>query len=331
MCCQPFISVVIPTYNRIQQTIAAIKSVLAQTYPKYEVIVIDDGSTDGSSEHIEKFVREKANVGNQVSYFRQANGGPGSARNEGIKRARGEYIAFLDSDDLWLPEKLDWQVRTLEQFKEECGACFTDAKCVDSDGMDIRSFQWFKRSYKRPVGIDNRASESIAQAFCGFWISTLLARTELLRQIGGFDPKIFFCEDRDLYYRLSLNTLFAYVNIPLVLTDRTISSPESVCRSWDKWDVRLKGEQRMYEGWLKLGGAVRLEMRKTIVSNLRATHSGWANWYLGVRRYGEARREMSKAMTYAPTVRTAIKWLLVWLAPALTKTLFGDERIPGET
>ena len=124
MSYRPFVSVVVPTYNRAQSTIVAIESVLAQTYPHFEIIVVDDGSTDDSGDAIQQFIKQRTNRGNAISYFCQPNQGPSAARNSGVTRARGEYIAFLDSDDAWLPEKLEWQVQALEQFRNDCGACF---------------------------------------------------------------------------------------------------------------------------------------------------------------------------------------------------------------
>src|SRR5208282_4925870 len=102
-----FISVIIPTYNRTEQTIAAIDSVLAQTYSNFEVIVVDDGSTDRSGDVIQRFISQRPDGCQQIRFFRELNQGASAARNTGIANARGEYIAFLDSDDIWVPEKLE--------------------------------------------------------------------------------------------------------------------------------------------------------------------------------------------------------------------------------
>ena len=103
------ISVIIPTYNREKFLPATIDSVLRQTYSDYEIIVVDDGSTDGTQEVIEKL------YGGKLKYIYKNNGGPASARNVGLKNASGNYIAFLDSDDLWFPEKLETQIRFMEK------------------------------------------------------------------------------------------------------------------------------------------------------------------------------------------------------------------------
>jgi glycosyltransferase involved in cell wall biosynthesis len=322
ICNKPFASVVIPTYNRTHPTIAAIESVLAQTYRNFEIIVVDDGSTDDSSGVVEQFVREKSN-GIEIQYVSQANQGSSVARNTGIEKARGDYIAFLDSDDAWFPEKLERQVGALEQLKDECGACFTDSRCMNSRGMDIDSFHQFGIKYAHPVGIDRGAAESIARAFCGFWISTLVARTDMIRRIGGFNPKISFCEDRDLYFRLSLDSPLAYVNAPLARIDRNATPPGSGCRPWDKVEIRLRGQQRMYEGWLTLGGALPPDVRKTVLEDLRAVHCDWANVHLENDRYDKARSEVSKAASYGLTPKMATKFALTWIAPAIAKKLSG--------
>src|SRR5271165_281558 len=137
---RPLVSVVIPTFNRTDQTMAAIDSVLAQTYSNFEIIVVDDGSTDNSGQEVQRFISQRTNGCHQILFVSQPNQGASVARNTGIEKAQGEYIAFLDSDDSWDREKLACQMQALEQFKNECGVCFTDARLVNNSGMDISSF-----------------------------------------------------------------------------------------------------------------------------------------------------------------------------------------------
>src|ERR1700742_1131194 len=116
----PQVSVVIPTYNRAGKVQKAVESVLAQSLPPFEVIVVDDGSSDGTDQAL----REA--FGDRIRYVYQANQGVSVARNRGINDARGEWIAFLDSDDLWKKDKLDWQLTALAKSGPGCGACYTD-------------------------------------------------------------------------------------------------------------------------------------------------------------------------------------------------------------
>ncbi len=323
------VSVVVPTYNRLRQTIAAIESALAQTHVNLEVIVVDDGSTDGSGEAIERFVNQKANAGHCVTFLSQRNQGPSVARNAGIAKARGEYIAFLDSDDVWLPEKLEWQLRALEQFGNECCACVTDARMVSGSGMDESSFQMHGRCYPQTIGVDRTATKALARSFCGFWTSSLLVRADTIRQIGGFDSGIGFAEDRDLHFRLSLVTSIAYVNKLLVRSDRTPSPPGSTCRPWDKHEVQFRQQQLMLESWLKLSTPMPPDVRSVVRRSLGALHSYQANWHLENSRVPEARQAASKAVKYRATPGTLIKFVLTWLAPWLTRSIAPKTRPIG--
>lgn len=326
---RPFVSVVIPTYNRAQETIAAIESVLAQTYPNFEIIVVDDGSTDGSIEAIQRFIGQRTNNCHQIFFFSQPNQGASAARNTGISKARGEYIAFLDSDDSWEDEKLECQMQALEQFKNECGVCFTDARLVNNSGMDISSFQLHGRNYKQLIGIDRDAVKSLAESFSGFWISSLLVRADLVRQIGGFTRDISFVEDRDFHFRLSLVTSVAYVNKQLIRTDRSPSPPGSGIRPWDKVEVQFRQQQHMLEKWLSMDPALPPDLHRIVKRGLGALHSHWANWYLENGRYDEARKAVSLAVNYKITFGTTVKWALTWLAPPLARRITPKTRPVG--
>lgn len=319
------VSVVVPTYNRAKSTIAAVESVLAQTYRPVEVIVVDDGSTDGSGQLLREFTERSSTREVPIVYTRQNNAGPSVARNFGAEMAGGEYIAFLDSDDCWLPEKLERQVRALDEL-EGCGACVTDAFCIDQSGSVASTFQLFHRKYPEQSGIDHDAVRSLAHAFCGFWISTLLVGADALRRIGGFDPELSFAEDRDLLFRLSLTTPIAYLDVPLARCDRRPSPPGVVCRPWEKAEVRLASLQRMYENWLDLSRTLSAEIRNIVLKGLRATHCDWCNWYLGQRQYGAARRHAAKALACDVTPKMIAKCGLTWIAPALAREMFGEIR-----
>lgn len=329
MSYKPLVSVVIPTYNRAEQTIAAIESVLAQTYPNLEIIVVDDGSTDGSDQTIQQFIRQRANSGPQILFFRQPNQGPSVARNAGIAKAQGKYIAFLDSDDLWLPEKLEWQLQALQQLNNESGACFTDVRLLNRSGLEVSSFQVHRRHYKESIGIDRNAAKSLAESFSGFWVSSLLVRADTVRQIGGFSPDILFAEDRDLHFRLSLITPIAYVNKQLVRTDRTPSPPGTAIRPWDKVEVQFRQQQLMLEKWLSMQPTLPPDLRRTVKRRLGALHSHWANWYLENERYDEARQAVSRAVKHKVTFGTTVKWALTWLTPSLASKITPKTRPIG--
>jgi len=318
MAYNPLISVVIPTYNRLRRVTAALDSVLAQSYSNFEVIVVDDGSEDGTGQAIESLIRSRSATAPTVRYVFQTNQGSSAARNRGIAEARGEWIAFLDSDDIWYPEKLQWQVRAAEVFKDVCGACITDARLVNDSGMEKTSFRETRRTYAQEIGLAENVVERLAWTFDHFWVTCLLVRSELARQIGGFDPGIQFCEDHDFNFRLSLVTSFCYVNKVLVQLDRSPAS--SKIRPWERAEVRLQNKQQMLEKWLR-DAILPPGIRKIIVRGLRHSYSAWANWYLEGQRYAEAREALFRAMRADLTWQLVVKWMLVRTSPSFARKL----------
>ena len=115
------VSVIIPYYNRQATILRALASVAAQTYRNYEIILINDGSEDHSREIVDKFILEHPQL--EIIHIEQRNQGPSIARNKGIEASKGEYIAFLDSDDEWLPEKLERQIKTMKEFNIDMLGC----------------------------------------------------------------------------------------------------------------------------------------------------------------------------------------------------------------
>jgi glycosyltransferase involved in cell wall biosynthesis len=321
-----FISVVVPTFNRSKIVMAAIESVLAQTYPAFEIIVIDDGSSDGTGEMLQRFINERSRSGKaapEIRYFYQSNQGQSAARNVGIAEARGEWIAFLDSDDPWDPEKLEWQARAITQFKDESDACFTDARLSNNLSMNTTAFRSTDPHFDRPMGIFPGAALCLTKAFGTCWLQTFVIRTDVIRRLGGFDRDLRFAEDQDFLFRLALTTNYCYVNKPLVSIDRTDihSDPSTAPRPWDSVEVRLQGRQFMYEKWLKLGAALSPTVRKSCVENLRAIHSAQANLYLESGNYPKARVAIETALKYQIKLTLVGKWLLVHLAPKVARSI----------
>ncbi len=312
----PRISVIIATYNRMHLLRAAIDSVLGQTYSDCEVIVADDGSTDGTAELVRGY-------GDKVRYLYQENQGKSVMLNKALAVAGGDWIAFLDSDDYWLPEKLEWQVRAIDQFKDhKCGACFTNGQFVNNPHMDTTLFEFYGRKYEQTTGILPNPIQTFAESPAGVSVVTLLCRADLVRKAGGFDPTLHFTEDYDFVFRLSLVTNYCYVNLPLVIVDRTVATVRhtGVSAVWDRVDFRLDCEQSRYEKWLRLSAGLP-SVRKTIVRHLRAVHSGRANWFLSRQEFELARRELSVAAMYQLTPSVAIKWILSRISPKVARDL----------
>lgn len=176
------VSVVVPIYNGAAYLGETLESVWQQTYPTLEAIVVDDGSTD-SSAHIVAALAERAPV--PLRYVFQANRGPAAARNRGIGLAQGELIAFLDQDDLWLPDKIQCQVERLRQ-NPALGYVLTMSEFFLDAGFA-------RPEWLRP--------EQLASAQAGFMPSCLLAQRWVFDQIGLFDPTLTTSSDADWFFR----------------------------------------------------------------------------------------------------------------------------------
>lgn len=207
----PLVSVVIPAWNSASTLARAIDSVLAQTWARREIIVVDDGSSDASLALL-------AGYGAQLRVVSQANGGPASARNRGLREARGQYVAFLDADDHWLAEKLECQAALLEAHPE-IGFCSTATVVVDMRGQPVRD--WPCRAGAAPL-LETLFMHSAAVSGS---TSGVLARRELLLAAGGFDETLRGFEDPDLWIRLAAR--MAYACIPQALTV-VVRTPNSV-------------------------------------------------------------------------------------------------------
>jgi glycosyltransferase involved in cell wall biosynthesis len=199
----PLISVVIPTYNYRKYVVEAVESVLAQTYQPLEVIVADDGSTDGTG-------GELARYGDRIRYLHQENRGVPAARKPGIRAATGEYVAFLDSDDLWAPTKIERQVAVMEK-NPEVGAVF-----CETQSLNLASGETFHGPCRADVRGDIRRKLLHKNCVTGS-ASAVLVRRECIDKVGLFDEALRSAEDWDLWIRISREYHFDYVSEPLVI------------------------------------------------------------------------------------------------------------------
>jgi glycosyltransferase involved in cell wall biosynthesis len=190
------ISVVIPAYNAEKSISRTIESVLAQTRQADEIIVVDDGSTDDTAERIKKF-------GSKVRYIYQENAGPSVARNRGIETAGGEWIAFLDADDEWLPERLSRQVELLERNEHLVWATANFYQCLCNENR--RSCNVSPDLAKKALAQKEYFSDFFTASLphgCG-WTGTMLIKKEILEQAGMFQVGLHIDEDTDLWFRIA--------------------------------------------------------------------------------------------------------------------------------
>jgi len=199
---RPKVSVIIPTYNRSNYLYSAIKSVLNQTFEDFEIIVVDDASTDNTRKVVDKFEDER------IYYLRHnKNRGGSASRNTGIKHSRGKFIAFLDDDDLWVQNKLEKQLDSVNK-NLEIGAVYTGAWTIN-DGGKITSV-------KIPSLRGNIFPDILKKNYVGS-CSMVLVRKECFDKIGLFDENLPAGQDWDMWIRLAKHYRFDCVRECLVL------------------------------------------------------------------------------------------------------------------
>ncbi len=175
----PLVSCIVPVFNGERFLREAIESILAQTYPCLEVIVVDDGSTDGTSSVV-------ASLGERVTYVRQDNAGPATARNRGIREARGEFVAFLDADDLWLDTKIAKQIARFQARPEL------------AYGVTLTQNFWEAEAQEEE---ERLAGHRRSAPIPGYVTQTLLVRREWLEATGGFNTSLAHGDAADWFQR----------------------------------------------------------------------------------------------------------------------------------
>jgi len=189
------ISTIIPTYNSAKTLGRAIESVLQQTLPTYEIIIIDDGSVDETPEVINRFQ-------DKIKYIKQINSGVSAARNTGIKASSGDWIAFLDADDEWLPNKLELQLKALKQ-QPKLMWCAGEVKRIGENNSP--KFTIFKRA-KRQINRKQKQSIHFFNACLKediFQTSSFLISRQIFSAVGTFDSSLRVSEDRDLWWKIA--------------------------------------------------------------------------------------------------------------------------------
>ncbi|HSI64488.1 MAG TPA: glycosyltransferase family A protein [Candidatus Saccharimonadia bacterium] len=196
-------SVIIPTYNRVEYLRAALDSVWQQTFEDFEVIVVDDGSTDETAAYV-------ASLGNKVSLIQQSNAGPGAARNTGMRHASGEYLAFLDSDDLWFP----WTLETYaEVIRASSGPSFIAGK-----PLLFRTGTELAQASEQPAKT-MQFRDYLAASDEWHWLgaSAFIVRRDAVLACGGFAEKNMNAEDADLALKLGTAPSFLQITGPTTL------------------------------------------------------------------------------------------------------------------
>ena len=302
------VSVVVTTYNQAPYIYEALESVHAQTYAPLEVLVVDDGSTDGTRERIEDF-------GDRVSPLFQPNQGVAASRNTGVRRARGELIAFLDGDDVWNPEKLAVQVEVAKR-NPGSGLVAVDGVEFDATGVIRPSLflgDLFDRLYAEDELeiTDSFYPELLRGSFIGT-MSQVMIPSRVLADVGPSDTSLRVASDYDLFLRIAAKYPFTCVKQPLVswrCVETSASGPRHLRFRWGEEDVLVLAKQ-LREGSPEKGPLIRRELK------WRLSRTAQRAYFYGLEHDRSwARRFLARFFLRHPRCLHALAYLVALCVP----------------
>jgi len=292
----PLFSVIIPTYNRATTLVRALESVLAQTCPDYDVWVIDDGSNDGTDKALAPY-RER------IHYLRQPNSGAAAARNHGIQVSRGAYIALLDSDDCWMPTKLDAYQREI-QAHPQAGLFYSAIEVVNEAGESLRVHP--ARAIRGSAYLSLLKGNFLAN-------SSVVIRRACLEETGLFDTSLGHAEDWDLWLRIARG--HPIQPVPGVLTRFESAASGKKTSNIPGW---LRAHDQIIAKAFRLDPGLSPAMRQDILANI-AVVKGRILLEAGEERLALAWFEQAAALR--PFLLKAQLFRLLCAAPALRQAL----------
>ena len=277
------ITVIIPLYNKEASIATALRGVLAQTYQDFEVVVVDDGSTDGGAAVVETFDDPR------IRLIRQANAGVSAARNRGIAEARGEHVAFLDADDEWMPEFLE-EIAALIAEYPECRARATNY-IFNSNG--VKSPTILRRMpFAEGRGVLTNYFEVASCSHPPMWTSAVCIERALLQEIGGFPVGIKSGEDLLVWARTAVRTQWAYSMRALAQYNfDQVSIKEPPTRIPEEVDVVGEELEKLWRAYPQVGGQR---------AYLSLWHKMRSSMYMRLGYKRECVREALKSLRYNP-------------------------------
>jgi glycosyltransferase involved in cell wall biosynthesis len=297
----PNVSVVIPTYNSAHLLDDALQSVLEQTYKDFEIIVVDDGSTDNTAEVISKY-------DDKLRYFRVDNGGPAKARNYGISKSTGKYIAFLDADDKWLPTKLEKQMNMFEQ-NPEFGMVFTENSLFDARGI-----------YKNSLGKDrllkgNNLAQNIF-LYSNIGTPTVMVRKDVFDAIGLFEESMVQAEDDNMWIRIAANYQVGFIDGSLV---QVRDHSHRLTRTDKNLIEYVRNNITMLSS--NYGDKVKKSIEKAVPRKLAKVEFDIGYSYFEKQEYKKARQAFIRSMSHSFYDFNILLYLIVAFAPDCLRRL----------
>ena len=285
----PLVSVVIPAYNCARFIGDALDSVFKQNYSPLEVYVVDDGSTDETCDVVARY-------GSAVTLIRQRNAGAAVARNEGLRRARGRYLALLDADDIWLPGKLRLQIDHLER-NPDVALCCTLWQLLYPDAAGRYHIE--HAAAPESAAVDPRCKGWVYCELlldCEVWTSTVVMRRELFERVGGFDPGLRRGQDYDYWLRASQVTRIDRLDAKLALYRMQVAHD----RKFPDTNWELAVISRAIERWGTAGPDGRALPEAKVRARLWALNYGFGYTQYRGRRYALARTAFAAALRERP-------------------------------
>jgi glycosyltransferase involved in cell wall biosynthesis len=296
----PMVSVVVPTYNGIARGYLrdALQSVLQQDFRDFEVIIVDDGSKDDIAAGICDLLSD-----GRLRLIRRENGGLAAARRTGIEAARGRYIALLDDDDRWAPEKLRAQLSFFEQHADdEIAMVFTGVRLIDADGkvVGLRRKYAHGRMYDAFVLHGNGVTAPSAVMF----------KRAVVGDVGNFDPNMRSLEDLDMWLRIAQK--YAIYSIPEVLTDYRVHAESITAKDFSREEAY---ERKLYERILENNSAYD---RVRVFANM---YSRFAVRHLSLGNYAMARAAFAESLSLSFTLTRALAFVCLFCPPGFLSAL----------
>ncbi len=323
----PKVSVIIPTFNREKFIIKAIDTVVAQSYQNYEIIVVDDGSSDNTRTVLEPY-RDR------ITYLYQDNAGVSSARNAGIRRATGEWISFLDSDDEWRRDYLATQIVHVTRFPEAI-AHFTNSVTVFPDGR--RSEHFAEIGLLKKFGMMSQCLTfekplRVILEHSHWFLQPCIMRRDMLLKTRLFDTDLSIAEDLDVILRLARWGSFSLCKNVLVEIWRREEKIDNLASQQNKQGIyTCQAFGKVYRGFLNLPDLSYRES-KAVAKALSQNRRALGNMLLKSGKIVRARALYRRSFSLYPSLRSLIKCLATFL-PQKLSVLFvwkGRHIIPGE-
>jgi len=288
---KPLISIITPTYNRATSLPRALESIFDQTFKNWEIIIIDDGSTDTTQEILKKFQEQNKNV---ICIKHDKNKGVTAARNTGLHEAKGDYIAFLDSDDVWLPQKLEKQLEVFNR-SPDIGLVYTGALFINEKGGEqriknatVEGYIYEQEIAFNPIGSPSR----------------VMVKREVFEKVGMFDENFSVLEDWEMWIRITKTYPVRSINEPLI-------------HYFESADSMSINTEKLISGYKNLWNKIDLVSLSASIQAEHYLRLGHRLCYYGATQ--EGRSYIWKAVKIQPT---RFKIIFIWMLSALPENIY---------